>query len=328
MNLHHDIAKLEGPFEQIAGVAATGGSNGSSDGPSLEIYFKDEKVTGKTKDIWVGQLVSLVAKTVPAGVNIENPVWTIADKIVGGYKVDPPTAGVLTPFDIKLLKSSSVWFYWANGGSKQVTFRGKINGVVNDVVATFNVQRPETSMVVSENAPPELIEDPTDKNRMLLRKKIEWDMHGGSQEGQLAWVQLGDVSASIIYDTVHYSFGSGVEYSGSGLDGGFFPTSPPPFLNDKPSIGADRKVALSMLIHDSFHDWIMFKHKDESSIWVPLKRVNWYWFGNASRVGTSGDVWKIDSSDYEKNPQAEDFDEFPTWDSIIPKPPKFTPIGQ
>ena len=69
-----------------------------SEGPSLEIYFKDEKVTGTTKDIWVGQLVSLMEKSAPAGQNITEPAWTIPDKVVGGYKAET-SAGKVTKFN-------------------------------------------------------------------------------------------------------------------------------------------------------------------------------------------------------------------------------------
>lgn len=325
MNQHtDDIEELEGPFEQIAGVAASAdGSNGSV-GPSLEIYYKDEKVTGTTKDIWVGQLVSLVAKTDPAGQNIENPVWTVAGKVVGGYKVDPPSAGVLTPFDTNSLTNSYVWFYWANSGSKEVTFRGTINGVLTYAVATFNVQRPEVSMVVNTNTKPALT---VDANSVTLTKGVEWDRHGQTQEGELTWVQTGDVNATILFDTTNFKQGPGVEYSGEGLDGGVFKIGTEPLLTDNPAIVGDRHVSLCIWRSDVFKDWIMFKHKDESSIWVPLKKVEWFWLGNASRVG-SPDQWTLDSSDYEKNPQAVDTDDFPVWTSTIPKPPVFTPLGQ
>lgn len=327
MSPHNDIEELEGPFEQIAGAAAADGSKGSSDSPSLEIYYKNEKVTGKTKDVWVRQLVSLVAKTDPAGPNIENSVWTIADKIVDGYKVDPPEKGVLTPFNIEKLKNSSVWFYWANSGSKEVTFRGTINGVITDVQATFNVKKPEVTVVINDNAAPQLLFDEENENRVILRKRVEWDRRGQTREGEITWVQLGKIDITVLDDTGNFAVPAGMQYSGEGLDGETFRyDGQNSILIDTPNVRTDRRIAFSISITETFHDWIMFKHKEEGSIWVPLKKLDWWWWGNASRFGTSG--WTLDSSDYESDPQATDTDMFPVWESNITEPPVLTPIGQ
>lgn len=299
-----------------------------SDGPSLEIYYKDEKVTGTTKDVWVGQLITLVAKSDPAGQNIKDPAWTVPDKIVGGYKAEV-SKGEVTKFDPGSLKNSSVKFYWVTSGSKQVTFKGTINGVVNDVTTTFNVQRPEVTVVINpdKNTKPELADDPAEPNRIILRKEVEWDRHGQSQEGDITWVQRAKVDVTILFDVDHYAQGPGMEFYGDGLDGNEFSYhGGDPVLSDTPQVRTDRRIALSMWRNDSFKDWIMFKHKQAGSIWVPLKKVEWYWWGNASRSGNAG-TWTLDSFDYEKNPQAKDADDFPEWDSNIPEPIVLTPIS-
>lgn len=325
MNPDNDIDELEGPFEQIAGAVNTVLSDGSAV-PTLEVYFKDKKVTGETKDVWVGQLISLVAKTDPAGQNIEEPVWTVPDKVVGGYKAKV-SEGKVEKFDTKSLKNSSVKFYWVNSGSKEVKFKGKVSGAVKEVTVTFNVKTPDVSMVVDTNSEPTLKPDPDNNNSMMLEKAVVWDRHGQTQEGEIVWVQLGEVSATVLNDTVIYSQGPGFQSDASGLDRPEFPYPSNPTLADTPILSVDRKVALNMWRSDVFRDWIMFKHKDDGSIWVPLKKVEWYWMGSASRVGISGD-WTLDSFDYEKNPKAKDTDEFPTWDSFIPSPLVFTPLGQ
>lgn len=326
--IENDIEELEGPFEQIAGVEATDGSDGSSDGPILDIYYKDEPVTGQTKDIWVGQFISLVAKGDSPGQIIEDPLWTVPGKIVAGYKVEPATAGVLTPFDTESLKNTFVWFYWAASGSKKVTFRGTINGVRKEVSATFNVQRPTVSVLISKNTKPKIeYLDPPLQNKVVLSKTVEWDRHGQTQEGQICWVQLVEGKTTILFDNVNYSQGLGLEFSGKGLDGAFPYTKPDdPLLQDTPLVGADRHVAFALKDSGKFEDWVLFKHKEPGSIWVPLKKMEWFWWANASRIGPSK-KWTIDAMDYEKNPQARDSDEFPVWDSLVPDPPVLNPIN-
>lgn len=310
----------------LLAVEPVAGLMNGSDGPSLEIYYKDEKVTGTTKDVWVGQLISLVAKTDPAGQNIEDPIWTVPDKIVAGYKVSEPNKGEVIKFEKDSLKGGSVWFYWVTGGEKIVTFRGTVNDVIIDVQATFNVRRPEVSMVVNNNDAPELhyIE-----GAVAFLKSVELERKGSADEGKLGWVQLIDTITVVVYDS-SYAMGPGWHSAGNGLDGETFlypPDPDSPLFQDNAVVGDSRRVALNIRREDKAEDWIMFKHKQDGSIWVPLKKVTWSWSVYASQAGNTGN-WTIDSVDYTKDINATDSDEFPVWDSHISDPPDRIPLGQ
>jgi hypothetical protein len=320
-----DIEELEGPFEQIAGAAGNAGSDGSSDGPTLDISLNGEKVTGATKDVWAGQLISLVASANPDGSEIDDPQWTVPGKIIGGYQVEPPAEGIVTPFDNDSLKNTSVWFYWVSKGSKKVTFRGTVGGIVIEAEVTLNVKKPDFTVVSEKNTPPEMIY--RDEKTVRIQKYVLFDRRGQTPEGELTWVQLGTIDTTTVYDTRHFSMGAGLRYLGKGLDGGQFKYPSDPRLEDPPFVETDRNVALSMKRKDSFRDWVMFKHKDAGSIWVPVKSVKWNWRIDISRIGR-GPNWRINSKGYLKDLQVIDTDEFPVWDSIIPDPIEQTPINK
>ena len=146
-----------------------------------------------------------------------------------------------------------------------MNIKGTINGVVKNVLVTFNVKKPEVTMVVSKNDPPEIVLDLT-KNRITLEKTVAWDRHGQAQEGEIAWVQLISETATILYDVEHFDKGPGFQYFyGSGLDD-VFPYTKDPVLTDVPATFDDLHIALSIWRNDTFESWIMFKHKDEGSI--------------------------------------------------------------
>ena len=299
-------------------------ANGPDSPQTLAIFLKDQQVT-ETKDVWVGQFISLVAKTDPAGGNIKEPKWTVAGKIVAGYKVIPSTEGVVTAAKSSDLENSSILFHWVDKGTKAVSFKGKINGVAAEVKVTFNVKAPDVSIVVTANDEPKMLNVADSPNLMQLFKSFGLDRHGQSQEGKFAWVQIGNIMGTLIYDT-EYNQGAGITAGGQGLDGGF-PYPGDPAMVDNPTIPFDSRVTLSAWRQDSFKTWLMFQHKEQGSIWVPLKIVEWYWWANASRAGETK-TWTLDSFGYEEEPTAVDTSTFPVWDEVIPDPIQYKPLGQ
>ena len=73
-------------------------------------------------------------------------------------------------------------------------------------------------------------------------------------------------------------------------------------------------------VDDHFTTWLMFKPTGVSgtSIWVPLRSVDWFWTATASRSGTT---WTKDFSTNSPSPFSGDSTTYPTWtDNIINHP--------
>jgi len=57
--------------------------------------------------------------------------------------------------------------------------------------------------------------------------------------------------------------------------------------------------------------WLMFKPDGANSIWVPLRKVWWYWRASATKVNGQ---WQLDEgSDHSVDPASTDTTEYPTW---------------
>jgi hypothetical protein len=76
---------------------------------------------------------------------------------------------------------------------------------------------------------------------------------------------------------------------------------------------------------DNFETYFMFIPSGVSgtSIWVPLKKVTWFWTGAATR-NTTTNQWSLDnnSADWSHNPTVVTTTGYPTWETSIDQ---FTP---
>ena len=67
---------------------------------------------------------------------------------------------------------------------------------------------------------------------------------------------------------------------------------------------------------DQFQTYLMYKPAGENSIWIPLKKMTWFWSGEATK-GTN-DVWNLDSgSSPTVAPVGIVTYEFPDWNSTF-----------
>ncbi|HSK74310.1 MAG TPA: hypothetical protein VK892_21605, partial [Pyrinomonadaceae bacterium] len=134
--------------------------------------------------------------------------------------------------------------------------------------------------------------------------------------GTTQWVQIANQS---IRNLVFNGVTQMSENPPSGLDGCYpYTTVNNPSAYDSPNIGFTGTVTptstVSMVTDDNFTMWLMFKPFAAEAIWVPLKKVNWFW--NAQATYNTGS-WTYSGNSPTTNPVFENTTDFPTWTSVV-----------
>ena len=111
---------------------------------SVRIKMGGTDITNTTRDVIVGQKISLIAEVQPAGQQTSNQQWTVPGNPIANY-VANTTQGMVTP--LTNLTNSAIDFYWVSGGDgRQVQYSVSVNGQPFTARATFNVKRPTASV--------------------------------------------------------------------------------------------------------------------------------------------------------------------------------------
>ncbi|HEX5733474.1 MAG TPA: hypothetical protein VF131_11630 [Blastocatellia bacterium] len=276
---------------------------------TVRIKMGGTDITNTTRDVIVGQKISLVAELQPAGQPISNQQWTVPGLRIANYIVNftndsSPTSATVT--QLTNLTSSSVDFYWVDGGEgRQVQYSVSVNGQPFTARATFNVKRPTATLTTTSGA-----------NVAVNSACGPLELHYG------CGIPPGPAGITFTSSvTVPSGFSGTAEYvqrvnsttrtrlktngvrltlQGTGLLDTDFPYG----LNyDSPGQGFAFDD-LQVTANDSFTMWVMFKPSTANSIWVPLKKVSWSWSGDALRSGTlnsgnhSGNQTGVNSTDH------------------------------
>ncbi len=64
-------------------------------------------------------------------------------------------------------------------------------------------------------------------------------------------------------------------------------------------------------VEDSAEMWLMFKPEGEHAEWVPLRKVSWWWQGDARKEDGE---WHLEWGDNSDNPQSDETTQHPEWD--------------
>lgn len=240
------------------------------------------------------------------------------------------TAGDKVPLDP--LNTASTSFTWIDGGgasvedfvSKEVDFKATIGG--DDVTgkSTFHVKRPVvpiTTTTTSTSIQP-------DKNgAQLIFSNLNLDpgisftytalpMIPSTFSGDTQWVQVVNSSSRIVTvngkDLYNNSF--------HGLDG-CYPydfrnqkTDDSPVLGGLPSLSRlDTGIATT---DDTYTMWLMFKPDLSNGVWVPIKKVDWYWNAEGDWTGIK---WVVNTTNTHNasNPTFVDTLDFPRWSTLV-----------
>jgi hypothetical protein len=301
---------------------------------SVDIKMNGSTVTGQTVNVIVGQEINLTTSVQPANGTVTNSQWTVpggdSDRIAN-YVVtftEAQTSGVVT--NLTTLNNSSVRFYWISGGNgRTVQYSAQVNGKAVHAQVTFNVQRPsaQVSTVTGRlfidrctnpfgflelhfGMPPSF---PQNYGGCLGNPGITFTRTEPSG-GDLQWVQLGTIN-----DAITLNDGTRKVKQTTGLDT-IYPYPPsslgPNVADDEPGAGLSNNLA-GLVIDENFTMFLMFKPSGVSgnSIWVPLRKVNWFWSATLHRTGN--DTWEIDTNANSPSPLDENATVHPQWTSNI-----------
>ncbi|MFO7956919.1 MAG: hypothetical protein R6X33_07440, partial [Candidatus Brocadiia bacterium] len=294
----------------------------------VDIKQDGSVISGTTHSEIVGKRISLTGEVLPTGLSVSNEQWTIpgeriADFYVGPHDANEPENSYVPGEVVELtdLSDSSTSFYWVDGADgREVTYDVTVEGRPFQAVAIFDVKRPTATMdcttghvVVHEEhgdwfaalrfGDPTIQEDG-------IRFECTVNVPQGFT-GSTCFVQLYSLHHRLRDDSpLHlwqYKQGSGLDHT--------FPYAIGTITEDSPGLelydGDDMAE-----VDDSATMWFMFKPSvvEGDAIWVPLRKVDWWWQALAVK---DGDEWELDSGANSVDPESTDTTEFPEWTSNI-----------
>jgi len=259
----------------------------------VDIHLNGNTVTGQTVNVIVGQEMNLTTSVQPSNGTVTNSQWTVPggdfDRIANWVVTPPPqnaynpTSAIVT--NLTTLTSSSVDFYWISGGNgRTVQYTAKVNGKSVQAQVTFNVLRPTGHISATTHAN-------TAVDSALGFDAIHFGNSLNGPQGitfSFTISGLGDFSGTGEYVQLADATRTRTSSNGTqqrravGLD-----TYYPSLNYDSPTQELDTAYN-QYTINDSFTTFLMFKPDGVpgTSIWVPLRKVNWSWGGTASFTGS------------------------------------------
>lgn len=287
-------------------------------------------ITNAATTTIVGDRIDLTGEVQSSGLNISNQIWTIPETIVKDFQVSADyMQGIKIPADG--LNTSNVNFVWVNGGgvsledfvSKEVSYTATIDGQPLTGKFIFNVKRPvvalgtetSTTNLLQSSGQIKLIFGDGNTIAGILFKNTASPLIPSPFGGTTQWVQIVNYSKRKIV-------GGGVVIKDeelSGLDGCY------PYTNRGSGRAFDspfeeiyvsfRTTSYSAQIttDDDYTMWLMYKPASPDSVWVPLKKVNWFWNAQADGLNRK---WTTTGNN-SINPSFNDTIDFPRWTKVI-----------
>jgi hypothetical protein len=282
--------------------------------PTVLIKMNGVNITNKTQSTIVGRRIPLTGEVI--GGTPTTKSWSIPGNPIKGYAASSVSAKV-TNLSSSDLQQSSVAFYWVDGGSgREVTYTVTVNGQIYSGKTTFNVKRPTATLTtttgsvtisgahgvlaMSFGVPP-----PGNPGITFSASVTE---PSGFSGGSGAWFQVVDST----YRRYQENGGDWYMLSGSKVCDSLFPYPGGYTTNDSPLVGLSVDIQ-QRCVCDEYAMHLMYKPTG-TAIWVPLRKVEWYWSGHAVRNGAN---WNLESSSHSTNPGSVDWTTPPTWSGNV-----------
>ena len=306
--------------------------------PVLEIVDRKTGVvvsgtTSHTKI--VGQKIELLVRTKPPGHVLTNIRWTVAAETVKTY-TQSTAAGTRTDLAFADLNGVNLDFYWISKGNKAVQVTADVDGATQSSSVTYNVLAP-TAVSMTSVTGAVAVSNPGFPGAGLelhfgtnATPGISWTLTATAPAGgvgQIAGTQLINITRTRDPNVgARQTLSSGGAYV---LDDGI-PTSGP-YANLTVAIASGATATWNTddspgsplssgfkkaTASDQFRIYFMYRPDGADSIWVTLKRLDWNWGGETTRVlaPPGGNTWNPPTGVANStNPSGTDTTELPTW---------------
>jgi hypothetical protein len=278
--------------------------------------------TGQTRDWIVGKKARFDVVVTKNGVPTtpEAWSWTVPGKKIQGYTAttESATKHELTPAD---LEQAVVPVFWLNAGDgRVVSCTVTVDGQPYSAHGTFNVKRPTSTLTTStgsvsvdDSRGSWWLEFGQDQSPGITFTKTCTEP-AGFTGGSTQWWQVVDQT----YWVKRLNDGSQYLLSGSNV----LDTDIPYPAGNEDSPGVPLTANLTEVSgSDNFTMYLMYRPVDKPAgsdrIWVPLRKVSWYWDGQAVRDDPAWDADDLQSSGHSTNPASQDCTDPPEWDGNV-----------
>ena len=313
-------------------------------GDIIEIYCVGVEITDSSNniiedeeiiDITVGEKVELHTKILPEGYGLEANNW----QWLLGLEEGAAIGGIVSfynPYSVSA-NQAQVEFYWTDGGGQYAGVGCFCQGIQLMDTVEFSVKKPSFSQPGIPNYTNVLITNSPDLITMNIGNSATVNQDSAS-DGVVKTLQV--VKENIIAtknDSTKYSksittnwwidtrdpFGSQGEIS-------FRNGSAFVVFSDEPSVELLPNFNYVEVDYQSFITYIMYKSSVENSIWIPLAKMNWDWYGDAQKDPNG--VWSLvpgTSGHLTTNPGFIDTIEYPCDDgTATDENPPWVPVQE
>jgi hypothetical protein len=282
-------------------------------------YNGNDITTQDAGKVLVGQKIELVAATLPAGLPVTNPRWSMEGTTFGDYNPTAKSAKI-----VPVQGGTTVDFYWSAGtsfdemGNDAVALAADVNGTFNTAETSFDVYRPSDTFTVTQGQvgfrPPTgdpkqfgLFGNNNSKNGMDFTGTVTMPAGFDPNSGEWCFVQkitkvdrnatdadggsyFNSMNGQSVLDTTwpyepvsaqSWTTGAAAQQApGYG------------YANDNPNMSLlkintvqPQPAPVEVDFDETVSTYILFRPKGADSRWVPLQEVNWDYKGTATEKG-------------------------------------------
>ncbi len=285
----------------------------------IKIFRDSQNVTGTTLDVIVGQRINLQAVlTAPPELGSSETSWTVPGFRIANY-VDDETNAVMTSLD-NLSNNTTITYCWLDGGDNRVVkfdlsfpsspFLPPL--VLTTKSVTFNVKRP-TAQVTAVTGTPQIISGPLlsfgNSTTPGIRFTKSVTIPSGFSPGEQKWVQR--ISSTLSRRKATFS-GQWQKIEAMNVLDTTNPYDPGDSVLDVPQVELLPGFG-EFSVDETFEMYLMFKPAGNGSIWVPLRKVTWYWKAGATWNAFTGNWILGTNPSFSSNPATENATTPPQW---------------
>jgi len=286
--------------------------------------------------LFSGERATLSVQVFPRGggssLTASNFNWSIPGEHYYGFTANLTNGGPVTMLQLSYTQSS-ISFNWTDGGFRAVSCSFDLNGVRVTAQGTIEVKKPTADFSLHVFSSVKV-----DQSNYYYAGQLVpgWSLHFGTAShltnhgvvfiytnlnlnGYAGGFEI--IFSQIGEQTIWYNAPDNqcYEYYSKGVDGGFIYSSGASLtsanLTDSPGVGfLDGALSRFYKGNQNMGMYLMFKPSGVNSIPVPIKVINWSWFGQATNSSPGGSpIWSLESNSIPSEMQGTVTSTPPSW---------------